>query len=154
MSEPLSVERSLAIRKELLEKETKIRTVIVEHNEEKEDLEKVIKSLSSDNERLYKVISKFESIRPAEYLELTEDEEVMLGHFRQLEDKHYYIPSDIIGDNDVSLEFTVKILDSLESKDLLRKPGGTDEGEAGYEITASGRKYLADKIINEHEEKA
>ncbi|MEZ2746033.1 hypothetical protein ACBQ16_12625 [Halopseudomonas bauzanensis] len=151
MSEPLSVERSIAIRKELLEKETKIRRVIIEHNEEKEELEKVIKSLTSDNERLYKVISKFKSIRPAEYLELTDDEEVVLGYFRNLEDSHYYIPSDIIGDNDVSLEYTIKTLDALESKNLLRKSGDSHKGEEGYEITSSGRKYLADKIINEHE---
>ncbi|WP_188008527.1 hypothetical protein [Grimontia hollisae] len=153
MSEPLSVERSISIRKELLEKETKIRRIIVEHNEEKEDLEKVIKSLTSDNERLYKVISKFEAILPAQYIELTEDEEVTLGYFRALEDGHYYIPSDIIGDNNVSLEYTIKILNALDSKNLLRKSGDSHNGEDGYEITRSGRKYLADRIIKENEKR-
>ncbi len=150
MSQPLSVERSIAIRKELLAKETKIRSVITEHNQEKEDLEKSIKQLADDNERLYKVISKFESIRPAEYVNLSSDEEVVLGYFKQLEDSHYYIPSDIIGDNDVSLEYTVSKLNTLESKGLLKKSGESHKGEDGYEITTSGRKYLADKIIDEH----
>ena len=47
MSEPLSVERSIAMREELLNKETKIRKVIVEHNKEKEDLDKLISQLNS-----------------------------------------------------------------------------------------------------------
>lgn len=62
MSEPLLVEKSIAIRKELLEKETKIRQVIIDHNSEKEDLKKLLNEIKSDYERLYKVISKFESI--------------------------------------------------------------------------------------------
>ena len=73
----------------------------------------------------------------------------MLGYFSKLEDSHYYVASDIIGSNDVSLEFTMKILDSLESKGLLRKPGDSHGGEEGYEITVQGRKYLADKVISE-----
>jgi DNA-binding MarR family transcriptional regulator len=154
MSEPLSVERSIAIRKELLDKETKIRTVIVDHNQEKEDLEKIINSLKSDNARLYKKILTFEAKRPSENIELNEEQETVLGYFSKLEDDYYYIPSDIIGDNDVTVEYAVTILNYLVSKGLLKKSAESDEGEDGYEITTSGRKYLAEKIINEHDDQA
>ena len=152
MSEPLSVERSIAMRKELLDKETKIRKVIVEHNQEKEDLEEVIKSLTSDNARLYKTISKFETISPSEYLELTEEQEVVLGFFSKLEDNEYFTASNIIGDNDITLEHASKILDSLQTKGLLRNIEDSIRGDVGYEITASGRKYLVDKLISEHDD--
>ena len=116
MSEPLSVEKSIAIRKELLEKEQKIRQVIIDHNNEKEDLKKLLIEIKSENERLYKVISKFETIKPSEHLELNEDEKTVLGYFRNLKDNHQYIANDIIGDNDVSEEHAISILNALESK--------------------------------------
>ncbi|WP_417684997.1 hypothetical protein [Pseudidiomarina gelatinasegens] len=153
LSEPLSIENSIAIRKELIEKEAKIRKIISENNNEKDELEKVIDKLSRDNERLYKVISRFESIRPAEYVELSDEQETVLTYFSKLEDNHQYIPSDIIGDNDVSLDFAVKTLDQLEKKGLINKSGETFGNEEGYEITNAGRKYLADKVISEHESK-
>lgn len=146
LSEPLSVENSIAIRKELIEKEAKIKNVISENNDEKVELERVIGQLSRDNERIYKVISKFESIRPAEYVELSSNEEIVLTYFSKQEDGYYYTSSHIIKDNDVSLDFAVKTLDQLEKKGLLEKSGETFESEEGYEITDAGRKYLADKV--------
>ncbi|AKX50235.1 hypothetical protein [Thiopseudomonas alkaliphila] len=151
LSEPLSIENSIAIRRELIEKEAKIRRIISENNIEKGELEKIIDKLSRDNERLYKVISRFESIRPAEYVELSEDQERVLTYFSNLKDNYQYTPSDIIGDNDVSLDFTVKALNQLEKKGLLNKSGDTFGYEEGYQITNAGRKYLADKVISEHE---
>lgn len=154
MSEPLSVEKSIAIRKELLEKETKIRQVIIDHNNEKEDLKKLLGEVKSDNERLYKVISKFESINPSEYLELSEEEKTVLGYFRSLKDSHQYIAKDIIGSSDVSEDHAIKILDALEAKGLLKITGDTFGDLDGYEITSAGRKFLAEEIISDTEKVA
>lgn len=150
MSQLLSVDQSLNLREELIEKDKKIRGILSDNQSQKDELEATIKQLTQENKELYFKLSELDVPDPKadpQKIELSQLEYEILNHHTGLQQGHVQIAKDIASKLDLSVDDVQKALEELEKRGFIKYVSKAEDDEGndhpGYNLDILGRKYLA-----------
>ncbi|MGY3806683.1 hypothetical protein ACWNG8_06085 [Aeromonas veronii] len=154
MKELLSVEQSLQLRQELMNKETRIREILAENQKEKETFNYEMAKLKQENIQLIFKLSELDvdvkDIEP-KYIKLSAIEDEILRLHTGLDD-NIQIISDVAEELSIPEVDVKATFEKLKEKGFIEEGGVTenDSGENvnGYILTDYGRKYLAYKKLS------
>ncbi|EHV9838532.1 hypothetical protein M2G36_20605 [Vibrio vulnificus] len=152
MNQLLSVEQSMQLRNELVQKDKKIREIIAENQESQTELNKTIGELTQENRNLYYKLSELSPLDPKadpSKISLPDVQYRILNEHTGLKDGHVQIASDIgkaLMLPDAEIE---RALQELESQGFLKNEGYVNDDSGnnvlGYSLNELGRKYLGYK---------
>lgn len=154
MKELLSVEQSLQLRQELMNKETRIREILAENQKEKDTFNYEMEKLKQENMQLIFKLSELDvdvkDIEP-KYIKLSAIEDEILRLHTGLDD-NIQIISDVAEELSIPEVDVNATFEKLKEKGFIEEGGVTenDSGEnvSGYILTDYGRKYLAYKKLS------
>ena len=161
MSQLLSVEQSLALREELVEKDKKIRSILSDNQKQTKDLEATIKQLTDENKDLYFRLSELDVPDPEadpKEVNLSHLEYQILNHHTGLRQGHVQIAKDIASNLGLDEKEVQKALEDLEQRGFIKHVSAAEDDEGndypGYNLDILGRKYLAYRKAESSSEKA
>lgn len=154
-TELLTVQQSLALRAELAQKDTRLREVIQENQKVSTELEEKIKELRKENSELYYKLSEIEPV--SETPKLTEinlsivEEKILKLHIGMKKGYSQYL-SGLAHELELPDAEIQSSIENLLSLGLIKNSGTVEDENgsdvAGYNLSGSGRKYLAMKKFN------
>jgi len=150
MSQLLSVEQSLKLRQEILEKDNKIRTILADNQNQIDELQVTIKQLTKENQDLYYKLSELDVPDPKadpKKINLSDLEYEILNSHTRLQEGHVQIASDIASNLSLDVNEVQKALEDLEGRGFIKYVSKAEDDEGnehpGYNLDILGRKYLA-----------
>lgn len=150
MSQLLSVEQSLSLREELVDKDKKIRDILSDNQNQKSELETTIKQLTEENKDLYFRLSELDVPDPEadpQKIQLSRLEYEILNNHTGLQEGHVQIARDVADNLNQDVNEVQKALEDLEQRGFIKFVSNAEDDEGkdypGYNLDILGRKYLA-----------
>ena len=152
MSQQLTVEQSLLLRNELVDKEKQIKSIVSENQDTVRTLKSNISTLTKENSELYYKLSELTPPDPKadpSKIELTETEYQILNAHTGLKEGHVQIAPDISTNLGLEIENVTIALKQLEAQKFIKFNGDVEDDNGndvpGYILDELGRKYLGYK---------
>ncbi len=152
MSELLTLEQSLELKKELASKDKEIKNIISANQIAEEALKNKINELTRDNADLYYRLSELTpptQVPDSKNLEISDLEYKILDAHTGMESGHIQISSDIASRLNVDVKIIKNALRGLIERKLIKTDSEAEDDNGnsvpGFSLTQLGREYLAHK---------
>lgn len=144
LSQLLTLEQSISLRKELVTKEKRIKSIISDGQTLRSELERQIKDLTDENTDLYHRLSELDIIDPdadPREVVLSAIEKKVLSSHTGMKEGYVQVAPDLSGYLEETIENVELALHSLHRRGFLYEDHEMEDGP-GYSLTKLGRKYL------------